>query len=201
MVMNAGFSLKEAAVLADVSEKTIRHELARDIATPGRRRVGRAVRRRLDVNDIFYLQLVAELPVSLAVEDRRNLYAMVARRLRSKGRWRRAGDRLKLIGAVAVEIDASDLRLRLAERLRLYRRGLGRVVSRPDVIGGEPVFEGTRIPIRHVGQLARRGIPELEILDDYPSLTSEDVAFARLYVELPPDPGRPRKPLELRHGS
>jgi uncharacterized protein (DUF433 family) len=120
---------------------------------------------------------------------------MIAGGLRASGRWRRAGDRLRLIGPVPVEIDASELRKRLAERLRLYRRGHGRLVARPDVLGGEPVFRGTRLPVRHIGLLARKGAPIPKILEDYPALDAEDVAFARLFVELRPDPGRPRKPL------
>ena len=190
-----GFSLKEAAVLADMSEKAVRHELAREIATPARRQVGESVRRRFDEADILYLSLIAELPVSLSVADRRGLYAMIAGRLRAAGRWRRAGDRLRLTGAVPVEIDATELRKRLARRLRLYRRGRARLISRPDLVGGEPVFNGTRVPVRHVGLLARKGVPVAEILEDYPALDEEDVAFARLFVELRPDPGRPRRPL------
>jgi hypothetical protein len=38
-------------------------------------------------------------------------------------------------------------------------------------------------------------VPVAEILEDYPALDEEDVAFARLFVELRPDPGRPRRPL------
>jgi hypothetical protein len=49
--------------------------------------------------------------------------------------------------------------------------------------------------VRHIGLLARRGTPVAEILDDYPALDADDVAFARLFVELRPDPGRPRKAL------
>jgi len=191
----AGFSLKEAAVLAEMSEKAIRHELAREIATPERRQVGESVRRRFAEGDILYLNLIAELPMSLGVADRRDLYAMIAGRRRTVGRWRRAGDRLRLIGAVPVEIDASDLRKRLAQRLRLYRRGRARVISRPDLVGGESVFKGTRVPVRHVGLLARKGVPVAEILEDYPALDEDDVAFARLFVKLRPDPGRPRRPL------
>jgi uncharacterized protein (DUF433 family) len=191
----AGFSLKEAAVLADMSEKAIRHELAREIATPERRQVGDSVRRRFDEGDILYLNLIAALPVSLGVADRRDLYAMIAGRLRATGRWRRTGDRLKLTGAVPVEIDASELRRRLAGRLRLYRRGRARLVTSPDLVGGEPVFKGTRIPVRHIGLLARKDVPLVEILEDYPALDENDVAFARLFVELRPDAGRPRKPL------
>jgi uncharacterized protein (DUF433 family) len=191
----AEYSLKEAAVLADTSEKSIRHELAREIATPERRRVGESVRRRLDEHDILYLNLIAALPVSLDVEDRRDLYAMISRQLHVAGRWRRTGDRLRLIGVVPVEIDASELRKRLAERLRLYRRGRTRLVGRPDLVGGEPVFKGTRVPVRHVGLLTKKGVPLAEILEDYPALDENDVAFARLFIELRRDPGRPRKPL------
>jgi uncharacterized protein (DUF433 family) len=198
---DAGFSLKEAAVLADISEKSIRHELAREIATPERRHVGASVRRRLDERDILYLNLLAALPVALDVADRRDLYAMIARRLPARGRWRRKGDRLTLTGTVSVEIDASELRRRLAARLRLYRRGRARLVARSDLVGGEPVFEGTRVPVRHVGLLARKGVPIGEILEDYPALDENDIAFARLFADLRPDPGRPRKPLTLVHSG
>jgi uncharacterized protein (DUF433 family) len=194
---DGGFSLKEAAVLADISEKSIRHELAREIATPARRPAGASVRRRLDDHDILYLTLLAALPVSLAVADRRDLYAMIVCRLPARGRWRRKGDRLTLLGTVPVEIDASELRRRLAARLRLYRRGRARLVARPDLVGGEPVFEGTRVPVRHIGLLARKGVPIAEILEDYPALDENDIAFARLFTELRPDPGRPRKPLSF----
>ena len=192
---HTGSRSKRAALLADISEKSIRHELAREIATPERRRVGKSIRRRLYERDILYLNLIAALPVALSVEDRRDLYALIAGRLGEMGRWRRAGDRLRLIGPVLVEIDVSELRKRLAERLRLYGRGRARLVARPDVLGGEPVFVGTRVPVRHIGLLARKDTPVADILEDYPALNADDVAFARLFVELRPDPGRPRKPL------
>jgi uncharacterized protein (DUF433 family) len=141
--------------------------------------------------------MIAALPVSLDVKDRRDLYVMIARGLGERGRWRRMGDQLRLIGDVPVEIDASELRMRLAERLRLYRRGRARLVARPDLVGGEPVFKGTRVPVRHVGLLARNGAPVADILEDYPALDDNDIAFARLFVELRPGPGRPRRPLTL----
>lgn len=193
----AEFSLKEAALLADVSEKAVRHELARKIATPERRRVGKAIRRRLDERDVLYLNLIGALPVALGVEDRRDLYALIANRLMERGRWRRAGDRLRLIGPVPVEIDLADLRRRLADRLHLYRRGRKRIVARSEVLGGEPVFAGTRLPVRHIGLLAQKGASVAEILEDYPALCEDDVAFARLFVELRRDPGRPRKPIAV----
>lgn len=195
MAAEARFSPKEAAVLADMSEKAIRHEMARDIAKPARLRVGKAARRRLTARDVFYLNLVASLPVRLDPEDRRDLYAMITRGLREKGRWKARRDCLRLAGPVDVEIDTAKLRQDTENRLRLYRRGLRRIVSRPDLVGGEPVFTSTRISVRHIGLLAKKGVSPAEILEDYPALTVDDVEFARLYVDLRPDPGRPRKRL------
>jgi len=50
-----------------------------------------------------------------------------------------------------------------------------RIVSAPDVLGGEPVFRGTRLPLQHVASLFRKGVPEKEIADDFPSLSARDL--------------------------
>jgi hypothetical protein len=42
-----------------------------------------------------------------------------------------------------------------------------RVVSNPEILGGEPVFEGTRIPLSHVVAMVRNGVDATEILEDY----------------------------------
>lgn len=54
-----------------------------------------------------------------------------------------------------------------------------RVVSSPEISGGEPAFYGTRIPVVHVSSLSRKGISESEILQDFPHLSAEDLAYAR----------------------
>lgn len=53
-----------------------------------------------------------------------------------------------------------------------------RIISRPDVLSGEPVFEGTRIPVSHISGLLARGVPVAEILEDHPALTQADLAVA-----------------------
>ena len=72
-----------------------------------------------------------------------------------------------------------------------------RVTSRPDVVGGDLVFEGTRIPVRHIGLLARKGVSVAEILEDYPALSESDVAFARRFVDSEPAPTRAEKPIKF----
>ena len=198
MRANERFSTKEAAVLAGLSEKAIRHEMARGIARPESVRVGKAARRAMDARDIFYLSLVAALPVALKPSDRRDLYVLIRRRLAKRGRWETKLRRLRLRGVVEVEIDPRPVRRDVDRRVGVFVRGRRRVASDPNVVGGEPVFAGTRIPVRHVGLLAKKKTALEEILEDYPALSGEDIEFARFFVELRPDPGRPRKALAVR---
>jgi uncharacterized protein (DUF433 family) len=93
--------------------------------------------------------------------------------------------------------EIAALRAEPNDRIALYRRGLGRVESRPDVLGGEPVFRGTRLSVRHIGGMLLNGVPEAEIRTDYPQLSSDDIAFAALFVRLKPLPGRTGRRLRL----
>jgi uncharacterized protein (DUF433 family) len=54
-----------------------------------------------------------------------------------------------------------------------------RVVSSPEISGGEPAFCANRIPVGHVSSLLRKGISESEILEDFPHLSAEDLAYAQ----------------------
>jgi uncharacterized protein (DUF433 family) len=71
------------------------------------------------------------------------------------------------------------------------------VARHPDVLGGEPVFAGTRIPVRHIGLLVRKGVPISEILEDYPALQESDVLFAATFGGLLASSGGPPEPLTL----
>ncbi len=195
------FSPKEAAILAGISEKTLRHEISRGIAVPRNSRVGKSARRRMDANDVLYLSLVAASPVAFRPEDRRDLYALIRRKLLKRGRWAATARRLRLHGDVDVEIDIGKVKSAVERRVKLYHRGRRRVVSDPGVVSGEPVFAGTRIPVRHIGLLAAKGTATAEIEEDYPALDRADIEFARLFAQLRPDPGRPRKALEFRRKS
>jgi uncharacterized protein (DUF433 family) len=67
-------------------------------------------------------------------------------------------------------IECKEFRRTVARNLAAFRWGRRRVVSIPDVLGGEPVFRGTRIPLQHVASLFRKGVPEKEIAEDFPAL-------------------------------
>jgi uncharacterized protein (DUF433 family) len=61
------------------------------------------------------------------------------------------------------------------------------------VLGGEPVFVGTRISVRHDAERAGKGEALELLLEDFPRLTAEEVSFAALFVQLGRRPGRPHK--------
>jgi len=47
------------------------------------------------------------------------------------------------------------------------------VVSNPRRLGGEPVFKGTRVPVRSLFEHLASGIPLEEFLDDFEGVTRE----------------------------
>lgn len=78
------------------------------------------------------------------------------------------------------------------ERLSDFEDWKKKLVARADVLGGEPVFPKTRLAVRHVGEMARRGASVEEIVADYPKLSKQDVEFAKRYAAAYPRVGRPR---------
>ncbi len=193
----ADLSLKETAVLSGASEKAIRHELAARVVRASRS--GR--RRRFSPRDVVYFFLVNELPVGLDKTLRKELFDLLAANKERAGQWRREAHRLVLEGDVPVVLATDEAMKRVEERIETFLRGRSRVVSRPEILGGEPVFEGTRISVRFVGERARKGEPLDVLLDDYPALKAEDIEFARMFLALGRPPGRPRKKLKFVHGD
>jgi uncharacterized protein (DUF433 family) len=62
-----------------------------------------------------------------------------------------------------------------------------RIVRNPRICGGEPVFKGTRVPLRTVLASLAAGDSQEEILASFPSLSPDDVraeiAFAAASAE------------------
>src|SRR5947209_13326255 len=91
-----------------------------------------------------------------------------------------------------VVVDISNARKRLALGLQKLKKAEQMVVSDPAVMGGTPVFRGTRIPVETITEMLEAGVSAEEILDGYPSLSPENLKFAMVYVQAHPRRGRPR---------
>ena len=75
-------------------------------------------------------------------------------------------------------------------RLQNLEKASGTVQSDPEIMGGTPVFRGTRVPVYLIADMIEQGTPIDEILDGYPSLTREMVGYAESYATAHPPPGR-----------
>ena len=191
-------SLKEAAALAGVPETAVRKAIEARTIRPHVVVAGRAPRYRFRGTDLVYLKLVTGFPLALTAADKRALRDVIEERRPASGRWLvRGRDVVVRADDLEVRVDLERLRNTLAHRLRTYRRGRRRILSDPAILGGEPVFEGTRIPLRHIAGLIAKGVPREELTEDYPSLSAEDLDFSAMVARMKPDPGRPRKPLAL----
>lgn len=199
--MKAGLSLKEAAAIAGVPEPVVRKAIESRTLRPRKIAAGRSARYRLAVREMLYLKLLAEMPLALGQDDKADLRALVERRSDRIGRWRaEGGDYVVRAGDVTLRVEVRPLRRALASRLLTFRRGRRRIVSDPAVLSGEPVFDGTRIPLAHIAALVAKGVATAEIAEDYPALDSADLAYATLHARIKRAPGRPRKALQIDIG-
>jgi uncharacterized protein (DUF433 family) len=80
----------------------------------------------------------------------------------------------------------------LATALRKLRRTRQLVMADPEIMGGEPVFRGTRIRVHLIAALLEQGEAADNVLADYPRLTQEMIRLAPIYAAAYPRRGRPR---------
>lgn len=59
---------------------------------------------------------------------------------------------------------------------------LERISLDPKVMAGKPVIRGTRIPVELIVRMLAQGIPESDILREYPRLQPEDIRAAMAYA-------------------
>ena len=91
-----------------------------------------------------------------------------------------------------VKVDLQEPRRDLAASLRALRRARSLVVTDAEILGGDPVFRGTRVPVHVVAAILEQGSTEAEILKAYPRITAEMVRLAPAYAQAYPIRGRPR---------
>ncbi|MGD0479837.1 MAG: DUF433 domain-containing protein [Terracidiphilus sp.] len=198
--MSELYSVREAAAIAEVPAKIIRIALEKKVLTSSsQRKVGQAVRHELSVRDILFTKLLWEFPFSLSKTHKMALEELVIRRNHAVHQWQMKGpDLVFSSGEITVSVECKNIRRRLAQNVVAFHWGKRRITSDPSIMNGEPVFSGTRIPLEHVAALFRKNVSEKEIAEDFPQLSSRDLYFARLYSQLGPRPGRPRKSLQIR---
>ena len=59
---------------------------------------------------------------------------------------------------------------------------LARITARPDVFGGKPIVRDMRISVELILSLLAQGVPQEELLQDYPRLEPEDIRACVAYA-------------------
>ena len=57
-----------------------------------------------------------------------------------------------------------------------------RIVADPEILGGKPIVEGTRLSVAHVLGLLGRGMTTDELIESYPFLTKDDILHVITYA-------------------
>jgi uncharacterized protein (DUF433 family) len=176
------FTPTEAAVLTRLSVKAVNNAIdKKTVATVAGRRAGHVIR-LLDLRGLMSLTLERRLADRFVPELRREVFDALASAPRN---------RLSLEGGF-LTIDLREPRRELAASLRALRRARDLVVSDPEILGGDPVFRGTRVPVHLIAALLGQGSAEADLLEAYPRLTAEMVQLAPVYATAYPLRGRPR---------
>lgn len=174
-------SLTPAAVAAlfGLPERQVRKEAEHGIVASGRPP-------RVDFASLVYLRVLSLLGLDIGVDDRRQLQkllSLVAQQdpVPETVEWLPV---LTLkIGPVVREVTA---------RVDAFEHWKAKLVTSPEILGGEPVFPSSRLAVRHIGALIENGESVEAIREDYPYLSEEDVHFAHVYTRAYPKIGRPR---------
>ena len=57
-----------------------------------------------------------------------------------------------------------------------------RITANPHILCGKPIIRGTRISVAFILDLLASGIPEKDILEDYPHLIKQDIQACLRYA-------------------
>jgi uncharacterized protein (DUF433 family) len=176
------FTPTEAAVLTRLSVKAVNNAIdKKTVPAVAGQRAGHSTR-LLDLRALMSLTLERRLTDRFVPGLRREVFDALAAAPRN---------RVSLEGGF-LTIDLREPRRELATSLRELRRARDVVVSDPEIMGGSPVFRGTRVPVHLIATLLGEGSSEADLLEGYPRLTAEMVRLAPLYAAAYPLRGRPR---------
>ena len=173
----------QASAVAKLPLKAVQKLIDGRLIRPRRMRSGRETQRLLSPEQLVYLRLEAEGVRLLPLAARRE----VARTVVSKPEVHS----IAVAGGSALVIEVEHARREVEQELKRLRKMQAMVVSDPEIMRGTPVFEGTRIPVELVAEMAAEGATVEEILAGYPALRREQVELAPLYVAAFPRRGRP----------
>lgn len=176
------FSPTEAAAVAGIAVKAVNNAIDKRIVVAVRN-AGKTTRQRAVSSDgLLQLKLWSQVGGILSQERREKLFEAIMREPNAS--QVRADDLLI--------IDVAEARKQIAARTQELEEAEAMIAQDKAVMGGEPLFKGTRIPVRLIASMLENGVSEEEILTGYPKLTSRQLELAPIWVAAHPRRGRPK---------
>lgn len=174
----------EAAAVSEIAVKAVHNAIDKNIILA---RLAKRAHRTLNDDDLLRLKLWYGVGTVLSADRRKRLFDAIDEN--PKAETIRADEYLI--------IDVARAREQLAARADALREAEQVVEHRKGVLGGEPVFRNTRIPVRMIAAMVAGGASMGEITEGYPSLTARMVELSEIWTAAHPARGRPRKLSEL----
>jgi uncharacterized protein (DUF433 family) len=188
----------EAAFIAGLTDKEI-HRVVDDGVLPEalyERTDGRRFARIAGAFARFYFETSEQLTKAM----RREVIATLTQRLLQRADH----DAMFALSLPVSEVDwrvnvpfmsvlLEDVVTQTQQRAGRVARANSHIAEDPDVMGGLPVFIGTRVPIETVVSSRATGVSDERLLAAYPFLTPEAMEDAEIYLQVHPRRGRPRK--------
>lgn len=174
----------EAAAVSGIGIKAVHNAIDKRIVdvVPGLRS-GRVNRRALTSDGLLRLKLWYGVGSTLAADRRQRLFEAI--KAEPAAKTVKADDLLI--------IDVAEARKQLKARITDLDEAEAAVHRAKGILGGEPVFKGTRIPVRLVAAMIAQGADREEVLEGYPALTPRMLDLAGIWVAAHPSRGRPSR--------
>lgn len=178
-MVSRAYTPTEAAALSEIAVKSVHNAIDKRIIAAHFGREGR----ELSVEDLLRLKLWYGVGSILSAERRKHLFDTIDQN--PDADTVRADDYLI--------VDVARARAQLAARAEALREAEQKIEAVKGVVGGEPVFEGTRVPVRMIAAMKQQGAGTAEIVEGYPSVTTRMVELAEIWTAAHPARGRPKK--------
>ena len=169
-------SIQEAAFVCGLSARTINREIDAKIIRAG------GSGRTLEWGDLLYLEATKDLRNHFALDFRKSLRKVILQAVAADQREARFHHFVLHLDHLEEELLGSFAKLENAVERHIE--------VRPEVLNGEPVLRGTRLPVSQLADLIKRGATSEELQEDH-DISAEQVEAALIYDRTHPRRGRP----------
>lgn len=170
--MESIFTPNEAAALVEIPAKRVYQELEDQIIT------SLSDTSSLPFSALIYLRALKDINFEFSIQNRIVLYQRLVKALEENNK------NVEIGRFFILQLD--NLNQELSTITKQFYQWKNQLVTDTNIMGGETIFPESRLSVRRIGNLLKRGETVVNILEDYPFLSKEDLKFALVFVNAYP---------------